>query len=145
MKTRKVLYRVDGKELTPKQWKAHLSARFKKAFKKTFNPARKADCGCEKDVFACGPHALPQHTPTPWTYENHEIWGASKNIAEIHESKSIFSAGEAQANAAFIVRAVNSHEDLLKAAKMALSCMSPDDNDITAQSLRNAIAKAEGK
>ncbi len=33
--------------------------------------------------------------------------------------------------------------DLLEACKMALSCMAPEDDDITARKLRQAIAKAE--
>ncbi len=32
--------------------------------------------------------------------------------------------------------------DLLEACKMALSCMAPEDDDITARKLRQAISKA---
>lgn len=35
--------------------------------------------------------------------------------------------------------------ELLKACRMALSCMAPEDNDITAQALSQAIDRAEGK
>ncbi len=39
------------------------------------------------------------------------------------------------------LRAINT--DLLEACKMSLSCMAPEDNDITARKLRAAISKAE--
>ncbi len=43
-----------------------------------------------------------------------------------------------------IRRLQSSNADLLEACKMALSCMAPEDCDVTAQKLRAAIAKAEG-
>ena len=86
----------------------------------------------------------PQHTPTPWKYENHEIWGKNQNIAEIHNSKSIFADGEPEANAEFIVRAVNSHEDLVFGIKNAI-VMLDETAPMVAIELRKVLAKAEGK
>jgi hypothetical protein len=62
----------------------------------------------------------PTHTPTPWTVEE----GTQPHTLAIvndYESKTISVAmhdnAEDKANAAYIVRAVNSHEALLEIAK----------------------------
>lgn len=48
-----------------------------------------------------------------------------------------------RADAAHIVHCVNSHDQLVAALKMVESCLAPGDNDITAQTVRKALAAAE--
>jgi hypothetical protein len=57
-------------------------------------------------------------------------------VAEVHDEHQ----PTGQANAALIAAA----PELLEACRKALSCMAPEDNDVTAKALRAAIAKAEG-
>lgn len=92
-----------------------------------------------------------KHTPTPWevsrTHSADWIVAAGELIAiceETNEQKT-----SAIANAAFIVRAVNSHEDLLGALKLANEKLIqlkvtntgwPELNKVW-----EAIAQAEGK
>ncbi len=76
----------------------------------------KIDCGCEKDVFACQTHVHPKHTPVPWRVAPDEPMIvetiAGKEIADCSLRNASFPSVE---NAAFIVRAVNAHEELVKA------------------------------
>lgn len=109
-----------------------------------------------------------EHTPTPWFYDD---GGFSKGgtVRQSHDQRtrgyirrveadkngnyvsvcrvhSLFGSEQQDADAAFIVRSVNSHEELLKAARNALDWMLPEyrDSDVT-YALEIAIAKAEGK
>ena len=62
---------------------------------------------------------MTQHTPTPWSYDGRDIWatnsGNAVNVARLLTPKL------AEANAAFIVKAVNSHAALVEALKAAQS------------------------
>jgi hypothetical protein len=54
-----------------------------------------------------------KHTPTPWTYEPQpfrpeSIWAGTKLIAQV-----VGDSAETEGNAAFIVCAVNVHDELL--------------------------------
>ena len=88
-----------------------------------------------------------KHTPLPWSFEKHtagaSIKGSGKEwIATLQIS--FVDDIEAKANAEFIVRACNSHYDLLEACKKVINNwgnLHPKDR----QQLRNAVAKAEGK
>lgn len=110
------------------------------------------------------------HTPIPWEVsavnENGVVgtqWNGSITplavpvIPAWHEDRRKGSE-EADANAAFIVRAVNSHNDLLVIAKDALCELDPDckydgvkwldgmdDRESLIIGLYEAIAKGEGK
>jgi hypothetical protein len=108
------------------------------------------------------------HTPTPWklidkTVEASEWDGCSKLIADL-DNVQIWgplqeggSYPENRANGAFIVRAVNAYEGLLKSAKLSLELFSElrrtmdeghwfaDDLKKIGDSLSATIAKAEGK
>lgn len=106
------------------------------------------------------------HTPTPWKFTHHTNIGGDQ-MARIDDEKGIFLAGVSDmnlidhslrdANAAFIVRAVNAHEELLEAAKLASKIAENwihDQLDGTSglksaleglESVRKAISKAEGK
>ena len=88
-------------------------------------------------------------TPGPWSITgNGSIWGVDDAV--------IYADGfgvHQHQNAEFIVRACNSHDALLKAAKHALSVaemcadimkLTPEE-DTVIPVLKSAIAKAEGK
>lgn len=70
---------------------------------------------------------VSEPTPTPWKVEGRALFPENPlygKIADVYE----YVSGEenAVANANFIVRAVNSHEALLEAAKDALCELDPD-------------------
>lgn len=94
-----------------------------------------------------------QHTPTPWSFVDTNM--QTKDGVEVHRW---FNAGGlplplTDANAAFIVRAVNSHEDMLDVIKrakrvVAESCGYNDGVRFHTDLLRDiesAIAQAEGE
>jgi hypothetical protein len=90
---------------------------------------------------------VAQHTPTPW-YE----WNLG--IGDNGQGPFTYPLGTdpdiATANAAFIVRSVNAHDDLVAAAKDALESLLRLPNVDAAYrvtcigQLETAIAKAEG-
>ncbi len=97
-----------------------------------------------------------QHTPIPWVAERRYIFAASQPyLATCHSGINSVSNEEADANAAFAVRAVNSRADLLAALKAAreyfaaLDAMQPDRDRgsvgrAVRETVRAAILKAEG-
>jgi hypothetical protein len=108
-----------------------------------------------------------KHTPTPWHYRAGEILAGTQEveIAEIKlPTKDVIGPGndhremwerQADDNAAFIVRAVNCHEEMLSALRIAQvtihatwkSLNLPKDGNVAKafQDISQAIAKAEGK
>lgn len=97
------------------------------------------------------------HTPTPWhrnvsPAHKYPIYADKNGNPEgrdwIHIAAVLPGNPNEEADLDFIVRAVNSHEELLAAAKNAVSYIEgdkkqwPDEIDLQ---LRKAIAKAEGK
>jgi hypothetical protein len=103
----------------------------------------------------------PAHTPTPWKHVYERILDSKgMPVSLYHEDPDGRTpSGEAleqiRANAAYIVRAVNAHEELLEAAKDALeglACYSPTQwarpyvpEPQRIEKLKQAIAKAEGR
>jgi hypothetical protein len=92
----------------------------------------------------------PQHTPTPWElYQDEDlghwfIWAKGNMAANIPRRID----GIDKANADFIVRAVNSHEALLKAAKHWEVCDFPHEIRFRCKDCvmaEKAINQAEGK
>lgn len=95
-----------------------------------------------------------KHTPTPWcqvgTYiETTEkrliagmITGKQKNLKD---AETAFETSKE--NAAFIVRAVNSHDELLAAAKRGIMALEANGapNCEAVKELKAVITKAEGK
>lgn len=92
---------------------------------------------------------MEKHTPTPWKIEEYEIdklLVIGNNTTEIAYTRSF-------EDAAFIVRAVNCHEELLATAKHLLDLLADFSNgdlppvDVKARwtDYAQAIAKAEGK
>ncbi len=91
----------------------------------------------------------PKHSPLPWSldFEDRCIHGSDKEFVT-HISESRFYDGRkddtAKVNAEFIVKAVNSHYDLLEACKYVVENTHCSDLGYNGDVLRKAIAKAEG-
>jgi hypothetical protein len=107
-----------------------------------------------------------EHTPTPWYREDIVSEGGPTlrkiEIGTVHHTVAVLSflrdhdAEEVKANAEFIVRAVNAHDELVAALKLAerlLSANVPEylrptwnaNADRHRELIRAALAKAEGK
>jgi hypothetical protein len=80
-----------------------------------------------------------KHTPTPWVVSAPGIITAPKAMQDIGHVCYTGTDGGTDANAAFIVRACNSHDDLVMA--LAKLVAEPGDPDYRAQA-RAALAKA---
>lgn len=102
--------------------------------------------------------ATPTHTPTPWriVLAPTQIVTDGEIIATLNNAMGV---EQRQGNAAFIVRAVNSHEELMEAIKVAYQFFNteantPDENGLVAagnsvvrvvlRKMKQAIARAEG-
>lgn len=97
-------------------------------------------------------------SPTPWKVNAKSfIWAESIGCHIFQKSVQFHDEEQAEANAAFIVRAVNSHNDLLEIAKDTLCELDPNckldgtqwvkgmsDRESLIIGLYEAIAKAEG-
>jgi hypothetical protein len=91
-----------------------------------------------------------EHTPTPWKITGMPfdtsfplaIEGADGFRPAAVYGDGILNRGTTKANAELIVRAVNSHEALVNAARYA-TC--PECRHNRCQLLRDALAKAEGR
>jgi len=100
---------------------------------------------------------MTTHTPTPWyTSEGPKDEPPAAGLAAKHPTKpkmkmSIgilfegYHAGEAQANAAFIVRAVNAHEELFNTMKALSNNAFKVPLDQWQTIAKQVIARAEGK
>jgi hypothetical protein len=89
----------------------------------------------------------PQHTPTPWKIAKygHVITEGMTGLDSVCTSGLGMShSEEAKANTVFIVKAVNSHEELLEACKQARKFVS-EHKDGDTRYLDSIIARAEGK
>lgn len=87
------------------------------------------------------------HTETPWKVADQKEYIYANNRTSVAKTLTIDCPFmEAAANAAFIVTAVNSHEELLRACKAALDMLTNDRAiGVPLQAwLEAAIAKAEG-
>ncbi len=83
-----------------------------------------------------------KHTPTPWR----QTKGEFEIVAEIKGEKKLIAVCSEKANAAFIVRACNAHDELVHAAQLALDHYNGKHmgaNTVTL--LKKAIAKAKGE
>jgi hypothetical protein len=96
---------------------------------------------------------MSEHTPTPWArYDDGKLaargWIKSvcKGIPEqmVAQAIGVGAIEEREANAAFIVRAVNSHDDLVKALEAMLEKHGGLEISPAARQARAALAKAVG-
>ena len=88
------------------------------------------------------------HTPTPWTSELGTVLACSHDLHDDYEDCEIICAALHKPDAAYIVRSVNAHEELLDALIAIDNAIADGEvvlpTKIFAQ-LRQAIAKAEGR
>jgi len=93
---------------------------------------------------------MGQHTPIPWTVERiHEVYAAGTFICRPYARKDSIGAmdqSECVANARFIARAVNCHDELIAACKAAEAFIGGDgdpvEQAIVLRALDAIIAKA---
>lgn len=86
------------------------------------------------------------HTPTPWSvWDKTKIYGPGEEIlTEVNNGN--LGVEQDKANAAFIVRAVNSHERLIQACRHLLNDLEYRKLDTAGMGYaRRAIAQAEGR
>lgn len=88
-----------------------------------------------------------QHTPTPWTLDQRgNIVTVKRSDIEPSNAETVICDMMSFENAAFIVKAVNCHDELVEAAQLALDVLSSSifREGETANILRAALAKAKG-
>ena len=101
-----------------------------------------------------------KHTTTPWVYHSGMVWKDGPDvfpqgdrdgvpIARMDRETDETVPTERDANAEFIVRAVNVHEELVEACRLLIAWDESHDNasliSTATSKARAAIAKAEGK
>jgi hypothetical protein len=91
------------------------------------------------------------HTPAPWYSDGIEIWkGEDVRVCEVvtRAKPADYVEGVSKANAAYIVRAVNAHEDMLSALKELKAVLELSEATVVFGAqykvVCDAIAKAEG-
>lgn len=89
---------------------------------------------------------MAAHSPTPWTSGSSAIFAGKKCIGVTDCDSS--TPNVERANAAFIVRAVNAHDDLVAALKAAKSELEAYEQAATGETYNStqinaALAKAE--
>lgn len=92
-----------------------------------------------------GVHPKPQHTPTPWHVA--ATWSQTDIVDDAQKGKgawALVAKAFKPGDAAFIVRAVNSHEELKESLRLAANVLK-DDCPEMAKRFFEAIAKAEGR
>lgn len=80
-----------------------------------------------------------KHTPTPWMLDK-----GSLEIIGAHGETVVYGLNSTPADSEFILRAVNAHEELLAALKLAAEVLRLKESSI-ARHCAQVIAKAEGK
>lgn len=100
------------------------------------------------------PPKAPQHTATPWkvlrdNYGVVRLWSGIQDLGSVTSDGGI-SREEEEANADYIVCAVNTHNELIELLNdwvrmiPVMSDHTPAEDSLRARSLR-ALARAEGK
>lgn len=90
---------------------------------------------------------MSKHTPTPWGRAGIELIGneGREMIGTLHDTQAGISVKE---NASFIVRAVNAHDELLHALRLAkalLEGQTEETEENVIELLSEVLAKVEGK
>lgn len=85
--------------------------------------------------------SLSEHAPTPWTYQNGLIQGVGTYNIVVDDSEM------REQDAAFIVRAANTHDDLLEWVKLHRRFVDLEipSGKAVARELDRLIRKAEGE
>ena len=114
-------------------------------------PEHTVDCDIRNEGHCICGSVKPQPTPTPW----HTVKARTYVHIQDERGNCVASCAyeEAEVNAAFIVRAVNSHEELLRVLKACVDSLNRDTKDFghevahinyAIRDAEAAIAKAEG-
>ena len=74
-----------------------------------------------------------KHTAMPWFADGIVIESKNGNIGLMNLARP---ENESKANAAFIVKACNMHEELVALLKEALDTLNPQDGEITTMTIR---------
>jgi hypothetical protein len=106
-------------------------------------------CNCGQTRPGTGVLAKPHHTPTPWESVNYNGKWLIDSVDKVG-SIAVINGGKdklATANAEYIVRAVNAHEDLLMLLYRirAMNNQTPLLGTDFVEDINQAIAKAEGR
>lgn len=97
-----------------------------------------------------------KHTPTPWKTDGNEIWQEKPIIENKHfhicKVHGVCQTQVNKANASFIVRACNSHDELVEALKRThkalihhIQPMNRNEDYLASLQAEKAIAKAKAK
>ncbi len=87
-----------------------------------------------------------EHTPTPWTLRKDRPMAFFRGTEKVGDTAGMsFSDMEAERNAAFIVRAVNSHDELLGLLMHCKEYLEGYAERPSLNLIEKAIAQAEGK
>ena len=94
-----------------------------------------------KDQFCAGPNCdcRPTHTPTPWGLDETRKDGTTSIISRF----TTVIVDVFPNDATFIVRAVNSHEELIGMLKAALNNLDDQSGGYLTRDIEQAVAKAE--
>ncbi len=89
---------------------------------------------------------MSNHTPTPWHIESVAV-GAFKSVVSLVSGTDgkVTNITCSDADAAFIVRAVNAHDAMVEAATWAIAVISNPDAQETVNKLRAALKLALGE
>lgn len=123
---------------------------------KPARPAEHAYCAEHKDgTLECEKQPRREaHTPLPWAQDGYGITSRVFNICTLDTmakdgDDNQIGIGELSANAAFIVRAVNAHEELVSFIKMLIDGsedrIPPRGEEELVAMAKALLAKAEGK
>lgn len=92
----------------------------------------------------CSVHWKTTHTPTPWKVEYDTETGINIGSNSELVAKAVKTVSNSKENAAFIVRAVNAHEELVEIAKAYRNMFKRDDHPKDAWYIDELIKRAEG-
>lgn len=107
-----------------------------------------------EDPSKCPKHSQPQHTSTPWkVFEGMNLMGPPYYVGQSEDGKHTPFQSTTKANAEYIVRAVNSHEELIRTNKILLNRLKTTMTYMDAKGeqpeyvahLKEIIATVEGK
>lgn len=94
------------------------------------------------------PASCGQHTPLPWIYWQPGFYGEAYSIGPRGNCPILKTLGDNErvneANAELVIRAVNSHQELLEALKAVSRLDYLQEHNALARQVKSAIAKAEG-
>lgn len=81
------------------------------------------------------------HTPTPWKV----LWKHDTHkVRRDKQGRIIDNVIVPFEDYVHAMHCVNTHDALVEALQMVESCLASDDNDVTAQTVRKALAAAKG-